>query len=268
MPIRSWIYEADQKNSVLASVAVGLPVNKHYTPYGYRSMAENESVIGYVGQLIDRTLGCYFLGNGYRVYSPRLMRFLSPDRFSPFGRGGLNAYVYCLGDPVNLQDPSGQAPESKHRRYSGKIGRKLSPPERIHFEEDFKKFQRLDSHSEEMAALTARKLKLGKDIETLKGDIAKGMSVYKTHRGSGLEQSEGAKVLINVVLEKQARLTDTEKLLRQVHDKMTELNSLWMENSTVQGESQYRDLYYDTRLDTMGRDERNRRQDENSNDVL
>jgi RHS repeat-associated protein len=266
MPIRSWIYEADQKNSVLASVAVGLPVNKHYTPYGYRSMAENESVIGYVGQLIDRTLGCYFLGNGYRVYSPRLMRFLSPDRFSPFGRGGLNAYAYCLGDPVNLQDPSGQGPESKPRRFSGKMGRKLSPTERISFEEDLKRFQRLDS--QEMAALTARKLELGKAIETLKGDIAKGMSVYMTNRGPGLEQSEGAKELIKAVLEKQASLTNTEKLLRQVHDEMTALNSGWMQNSTVQGESQYRELYYDIRLDAMGRDEKNRRQDENANEVL
>ena len=26
---------------------------------------------------------------------------------SPFGRGGLNAYVYCSGDPINHDDPSG-----------------------------------------------------------------------------------------------------------------------------------------------------------------
>jgi hypothetical protein len=35
------------------------------------------------------------------------MRFLSADVLSPFGRGGLNAYIYCLGDPVNRVDPSG-----------------------------------------------------------------------------------------------------------------------------------------------------------------
>jgi uncharacterized protein RhaS with RHS repeats len=35
------------------------------------------------------------------------MRFNSPDSWSPFGEGGLNAYTYCLGDPVNAIDPSG-----------------------------------------------------------------------------------------------------------------------------------------------------------------
>ncbi|KPZ22499.1 RHS repeat-associated core domain-containing protein, partial [Pseudomonas syringae group genomosp. 3] len=30
-----------------------------------------------------------------------------PDSLSPFGKGGLNAYAYCAGDPVNRSDPSG-----------------------------------------------------------------------------------------------------------------------------------------------------------------
>jgi len=40
------------------------------------------------------------LGNGYRAYNPILKRFNSPDSLSPFGKGGLNAYSYCVGDPV------------------------------------------------------------------------------------------------------------------------------------------------------------------------
>ena len=47
------------------------------------------------------------LGNGYRAFNPVLMRFNSPDSWSPFGEGGLNAYVYCIGDPVNRDDPTG-----------------------------------------------------------------------------------------------------------------------------------------------------------------
>jgi len=47
------------------------------------------------------------LGNGYRAFNPVLMRFNSPDSLSPFGRGGLNAYAYCVGDPVNRSDPNG-----------------------------------------------------------------------------------------------------------------------------------------------------------------
>ncbi len=37
------------------------------------------------------------LGNGYRAYSPVLMRFNSPDSWSPFGEGGVNAYAYIEG---------------------------------------------------------------------------------------------------------------------------------------------------------------------------
>jgi hypothetical protein len=35
------------------------------------------------------------------------MRFNSPDSWSPFGEGGLNAYGYCGGDPRNRVDPNG-----------------------------------------------------------------------------------------------------------------------------------------------------------------
>ncbi|RMV11327.1 hypothetical protein ALP17_02676, partial [Pseudomonas savastanoi] len=47
------------------------------------------------------------MGNGYRAYNPVLMRFNSPDSLSPFGKGGMNAYAYCAGDPVNRSDPTG-----------------------------------------------------------------------------------------------------------------------------------------------------------------
>ena len=41
------------------------------------------------------------------------MRFASPDDLSPFLAGGLNAYAYCQGDPVNFTDPSGNFPTLK-----------------------------------------------------------------------------------------------------------------------------------------------------------
>lgn len=63
--------------------------------------------LGYVGTYQDSATNGYPLGNGYRVYLPELMRFTTPDSWSPFGDGGPNPYIYCANDPVNGMDPSG-----------------------------------------------------------------------------------------------------------------------------------------------------------------
>lgn len=65
--------------------------------------------VGMHGQLVDRigTRQWYHLGNGARSYDPVSQRFLRLDPHSPFGRGGINAYAFCSGDPVNRRDPSG-----------------------------------------------------------------------------------------------------------------------------------------------------------------
>lgn len=76
-----------------------------YDPYG--NIGELSSNIGYTGQRRESLLGGYCLGNGKRVYQPRIMRFMTPDSYSPFNEGGINPYMYCLGDPVNKTDPSG-----------------------------------------------------------------------------------------------------------------------------------------------------------------
>lgn len=83
----------------------------NYSPYGYRN-AEKQRVgqLGFNGELLSSSMECYALGNGHRIYSPRLMRFISADALSPFNRGGINCYAYCLNDPVNAQDPTGKSP--------------------------------------------------------------------------------------------------------------------------------------------------------------
>ena len=79
-----------------------------YSPYGYRSNSRGlSSLLGFNGERPETLTGHYVLGNGYRAYNPVLMRFNSPDSLSPFGAGGVNAYAYCLGDPMNWQDPMG-----------------------------------------------------------------------------------------------------------------------------------------------------------------
>lgn len=65
------------------------------------------NLLSYNGERRDPVSGVYQLGNGYRSYNPALMRFHSPDSFSPFGAGGINPYAYCAGDPINRSDPSG-----------------------------------------------------------------------------------------------------------------------------------------------------------------
>ncbi len=81
------------------------PALSAYSAYGYRSACQ--SMLGFNGGRMDTATGCYLLGNGRRAFSPSLMRFISSDSMSPFAVGGLNSYVYCLGDPVNRQDPQG-----------------------------------------------------------------------------------------------------------------------------------------------------------------
>lgn len=37
------------------------------------------------------------------------MRLNTPDSWSPFGKGGLNAYAYCEGEPILRSDPDGHS---------------------------------------------------------------------------------------------------------------------------------------------------------------
>ncbi|NUU69192.1 RHS repeat-associated core domain-containing protein [Enterobacteriaceae bacterium BIT-l23] len=67
----------------------------------------NHCLFGFNGERTDPVSGHCHLGNGYRAYSPALMRFTCPDSLSPFGAGGINPYAYCAGDPVNHADPTG-----------------------------------------------------------------------------------------------------------------------------------------------------------------
>ncbi|MBA1243013.1 RHS repeat-associated core domain-containing protein [Pseudomonas japonica] len=78
-----------------------------YQPFGYEAVPDTAGLLGYTGQRRE-PWGGYQLGNGRRLYQPATMRFCQPDALSPFGQGGLNAYTYCQGDPVNRHDPSGQ----------------------------------------------------------------------------------------------------------------------------------------------------------------
>jgi RHS repeat-associated protein len=101
----------DLQRSVLHSVDAQGQQGISYSPYGHRPSGRDVfSLLGFTGERPDPVTGHYPLGNGYRSFNPVLMRFNQPDSLSPFGEGGVNAYAYCQGDPVNQSDPTGHMP--------------------------------------------------------------------------------------------------------------------------------------------------------------
>ena len=101
-----------------------------YTAYGARAGHLTAICLGFNGESFDPILGGYALGLGYRMYSPSLMRFLSPDTLSPFGKGGHHTYAYCNNDPVNHVDRTGhmRTPSPYARRPETRTIQRRPPP--------------------------------------------------------------------------------------------------------------------------------------------
>ncbi|MFJ4143763.1 RHS repeat-associated core domain-containing protein, partial [Pseudomonas sp. NPDC089734] len=105
---RTLLFMTDAKQSLLGESQQTDLRTAVYSAYGERSSDDGlSSLLGFNGEVRDEVSGWYLLGRGYRAYNPTLMRFHSPDSLSPFGAGGLNPYVYCLGDPIGFIDPTG-----------------------------------------------------------------------------------------------------------------------------------------------------------------
>lgn len=121
--VETTLLATDQQRSVLHALNTTQTHPLVYTPYGHHA-PENGllSLLGFNGERPDPLTRHYLLGNGYRAFNPVLMRFNSPDNLSPFGEGGLNAYVYCAADPVNRSDPTGHVWRPLMARY------RFSPP--------------------------------------------------------------------------------------------------------------------------------------------
>ena len=113
----------DLQQSVLHAVGADKHHSMAYNAYGHRP-AENGliSLSGFNGERADPVIGHYLLGNGYRAFNPVLMRFNSPDSWSPFGRGGINSYGYCDGDPANRTDANGHVPKFLLKAFGAVFG--------------------------------------------------------------------------------------------------------------------------------------------------
>lgn len=99
----TYLAMCDWQQSVLGDGQVG----RRYTPYGALPQVAGPR-LAYCGMPCEVLTGNYSPGNGHRTYDPLLKRFHSPDRLSPFGGGGINAYAYCSGDPINREDRNGR----------------------------------------------------------------------------------------------------------------------------------------------------------------
>ncbi|WP_249414317.1 MULTISPECIES: RHS repeat-associated core domain-containing protein [Pseudomonas] len=117
----------DEQNSLMASASPVATLHTLFTPFGY-TISGDLLTTAFKGEPLLADKKGYLLGNGYRNYSPQLMRFHSTDTESPFGKGGLNNYAFALGDPVNISDPTGHFPFFRsYRRFSGKYISQGSP---------------------------------------------------------------------------------------------------------------------------------------------
>ena len=104
------LLQTDANHSVIAESQQNTLRNAVYSAYGERhSDSTLLSLRAFNGEVREAS-GWYLLGRGYRAYNPVQMRFHSPDSFSPFGSGGVNPYMYCLGNPIALRDPTGHTP--------------------------------------------------------------------------------------------------------------------------------------------------------------
>jgi RHS repeat-associated protein len=113
-----YCYHTDASGSVVAITkavtgAQTLVATYAYGPFGEQTGSTGTNPIAsrnplrYRGYYADGATGLYYLPARY--YDPDVARFLSKDPAPPQAGdpGSLNAYAYCHGDPVNLEDPSG-----------------------------------------------------------------------------------------------------------------------------------------------------------------
>lgn len=104
---RTGALATDNGGSVLAVDEKDVRRAYSYAPYGFRSLTcGRRDLLGFNGELQEYFTRYYMLGNGHRGLHQHV--FLSPDGLSPFGKGGINAYAYSSGDPINYIDPSGR----------------------------------------------------------------------------------------------------------------------------------------------------------------
>ncbi|SFB33074.1 RHS repeat-associated core domain-containing protein [Pseudomonas sp. NFIX10] len=190
----------DHQRSVLNALDATCRHPLAYTPYGHRP-AENGllSLLGFNGERPDPVTGHYLLGNGYRAFNTVLMRFNSPDSWSPFGEGGVNAYVYCNGEPTNQTDPTGHFSFFKGIR---SLWRNLFKSSKTHYKYEAQLAQRnatqkglkLERIESELVLKTSEleemKVKLTQTASELEATKTKHLVEYISYEGKIADQAD------------------------------------------------------------------------------
>ena len=101
-----------QGDVVLIVNSTGLPMGSYtYDPWGKITSATGTMAeinpIRYRGYYYDSETGLYYLNSRY--YDPDTCRFINADGYVSTGQGiaGNNMFAYCLNNPVNMVDPTG-----------------------------------------------------------------------------------------------------------------------------------------------------------------
>jgi len=163
-----------------------MSVARNYSPYGQQdNEASQASMLGFKGEQVDGHSGTYLLGNGYRAYSPTLMRFLAPDSWSPFGVGGRNAYCYCSGNPVAGLHPSGHADLSQLR----KVPQKLLAESRAEQSRQAQQ-QTAQQRVEALRARLRARQQTTPDAQAMRNPMAQPGTPYLTHRAPTAHPSQ------------------------------------------------------------------------------
>lgn len=191
-----------------------------YTPYGLKPIDQQGVKLAFNGETADPLTGNYLLGNGYRAFSPTLMRFLAPDSWSPFGKGGLNTYAYCVGDPVNNVDPGGHAVFNRIRRHAVVLTPDGPPPHDVPPPQTAQHLNR---------SLNRQRLQTGRsDPLTPPQQIQQpranrnplangGRMPFEYRRNPGVPLSEVV-TLANELMESKLHLARAPEYLKHVHD--------------------------------------------------
>lgn len=177
----TWLTGIDGHGSVL-SVENGAGQDiQVYGPWGEQASpaGSTNSVLGYNGEREDEQSTGYHLGNGYRLYNPNLRRFTSPDSMSPFGEGGINAYAYCSGDPINNTDPTGHETRNTFLRTLTAIEKHA-----IHAVETT-----LTIAAGEAAGVATRAARAGAEVKEGESELAEGAKKIKDKKAGKLHKN-------------------------------------------------------------------------------